>query len=148
MSVREFTRGLLLVAMLSLIFARTSAAEGEAQSISAQASSCSAGASGPMKIKVKVAGKELPATLVDNPTAREFAALLPTRVSMDDFIIARTGRRFRLRASSKSGTLTLELQPSTCRGQLKSRSSVFNSQVCEARTVWPMTWKGRFLLCL
>ncbi|MGF6549478.1 cyclophilin-like fold protein [Paraburkholderia youngii] len=84
MSVREFTRGLLLVAMLSLIFARTSAAGGEPQSISAQTSSGGAGASGQMKIKVNVAGKELQATLADNPTARDFAALLPIRVSMDD----------------------------------------------------------------
>ncbi|MBB5399445.1 cyclophilin-like fold protein [Paraburkholderia youngii] len=84
MSVREFTRGLLLVAMLSLTFARTSAAGGETQSISAQTSSGGAGASGQMKIKVNVAGKELQATLADNPTARDFAALLPIRVSMDD----------------------------------------------------------------
>ena len=84
MSVREFTRGFLLVAMLSLIFARTSAAEGEAQRISEQTPSRSADASGQMKIKVKVAGKELQATLDDNATARDFAALLPIRVSMDD----------------------------------------------------------------
>jgi len=88
MSVRKFTRGLLVIAMLSLIFARTSAAEGVTKNTSAHTSASSAVTpahdAGQMKIKVKVAGKELQATLVDNPTAREFAALLPIRVSMDD----------------------------------------------------------------
>ena len=36
------------------------------------------------KIIVRVSGKELHATLADNPTAREFASLLPIHVTMSD----------------------------------------------------------------
>jgi hypothetical protein len=36
------------------------------------------------KVIIKVAGKELPGTLADNPTAREFASLLPLHIVMDD----------------------------------------------------------------
>jgi len=37
-----------------------------------------------MKIKIKIAGKTLTATLADNPTARDFASLLPVNLSMND----------------------------------------------------------------
>jgi hypothetical protein len=37
-----------------------------------------------MKIKMVISGKTLTATLPDNPTARDFASLLPLKLSMDD----------------------------------------------------------------
>ncbi|AXF06446.1 hypothetical protein CUJ88_49125 (plasmid) [Paraburkholderia hospita] len=81
-------RGLLPVAMLSISFATISAVAGEVNSASSPPPVHSKGAArrsaDTMKITIKVAGKELHATLADNPTAREFAALLPLHVSMED----------------------------------------------------------------
>lgn len=37
-----------------------------------------------MKIKIKIAGKVLTATLVDNETARDFVSLLPLNLSLND----------------------------------------------------------------
>ena len=37
-----------------------------------------------MKINIKVSGKTVTATLMDNPTAKEFASLLPLQISMKD----------------------------------------------------------------
>ncbi|MDM0018513.1 cyclophilin-like fold protein [Variovorax saccharolyticus] len=37
-----------------------------------------------MKIHLKLDGKVIPATLADNPTAREFAAMLPLAITMHD----------------------------------------------------------------
>ena len=37
-----------------------------------------------MKISIKVSGKTVTATLMDNPTARDFASLLPLNMSMKD----------------------------------------------------------------
>lgn len=76
------------VAMLSISFPRISAAASEVNSPSNPPSVYSSGKAfqraDTMKIIIKVAGKELHATLADNPSAREFAALLPVHMSMDD----------------------------------------------------------------
>ena len=37
-----------------------------------------------MKIRIKVDGKTITATLIDNATARDFISLLPLRLTMDD----------------------------------------------------------------
>ena len=37
-----------------------------------------------MKIKITISGKTLTATVADNPTARDFVALLPLKLSMND----------------------------------------------------------------
>lgn len=88
MSALKFFRDLLLVIMLSLFLARTGAAAGEANGASnpspVRSKSNGNQAASAMKITIKVAGKVLRATLVDNPTARAFASLLPVHVSMDD----------------------------------------------------------------
>lgn len=97
---------LFLVIMLSLFFARIGAAAGEANSASNPSSVRSTSnhdqGAGAMKITIKVAGKELHATLVDNPTAREFASLLPVHLSMND-LFGREKAGALPRAISKSG---------------------------------------------
>ena len=37
-----------------------------------------------MKINIQVSGKTVTATLMDNPTAKDFASLLPLQISMKD----------------------------------------------------------------
>lgn len=90
MSDRKMSRGVLVLIMLSLFLAGPSATAGELNGASNTAAATNQSAITPahnvpsMKIRIKVAGKELQATLADNPTAREFAALLPIRVAMRD----------------------------------------------------------------
>jgi hypothetical protein len=88
MFARKTSRDFLLVIMLSLFNARISAAASEANNASnpspARSTNNRDQGAGAVKIIIKVAGKELQATLADNPTAREFASLLPVHVSMDD----------------------------------------------------------------
>jgi hypothetical protein len=74
--------------MSFLILAQVSAAADAADSRSSSSSPRSPinrdQAVGMTKVIIKVAGKELPGTLADNPTAREFASLLPLHIVMDD----------------------------------------------------------------
>lgn len=74
--------------MLSFFFAKSNASASDVTGApnrpSVRADSVSNQNVSVVKITIKVAGNELHATLADNPTAREFAALLPVSVSMED----------------------------------------------------------------
>jgi hypothetical protein len=90
MSDRKMSGAVFILIMLSLFLTRLSAMAGELNGASSTAAATNQSAITPahnvpaMKITIKVAGKKLQATLADNPTAREFAALLPIRVAMRD----------------------------------------------------------------
>lgn len=38
-----------------------------------------------MKIRIGINGKEIVATLIDNPTSRDFVSLLPLKLKLDDY---------------------------------------------------------------
>ncbi len=73
--------GSALTLAMSLIATETGEAETPFSSKPERASSET---SYNMKINIKISGKTLTATLVDNPTARDFVSLLPLKISMND----------------------------------------------------------------
>jgi len=87
---RTMPRGVVASIMLFLLLAGPGATAAELNGTSSTAAATNERAIPPahnvpsMKIKIEIAGKELQATLADNLTAREFAALLPIRVAMRD----------------------------------------------------------------
>jgi hypothetical protein len=75
------TRAVLLIGMAaSLVLGQRSARNAS----SPNPPRASSERSHDMKISIKIGGKTLTATLADNPTARDFASVLPLSVSMDD----------------------------------------------------------------
>lgn len=40
---------------------------------------------GPMKIRITMNGKAITATLIDNPTSRDFVSLLPLKLKLEDY---------------------------------------------------------------
>ena len=79
----SFTRKTLLVGVLILAvsFVATGTSKAETPPNSGRASSET---THNMKINIKIGGKTLTATLADNPSAQDFASLLPLKVSMND----------------------------------------------------------------
>jgi hypothetical protein len=77
------TRTLLLIAVV--MAASLVAGQGRTRNGSSPNSQhVSSPRSDQMKINIKIGGKILTATLADNPTARDFASVLPLNVSMKD----------------------------------------------------------------
>ena len=77
----------LILALVTILFASAWAAEGYAISISVAQRSfpiSSPEVSG-MKIRLTVNGKSTTATLIDNPTTRDFIASLPMTLTLEDY---------------------------------------------------------------
>ena len=81
----SFTRKTLLVSALTLAMSLTAISTSKAGTPSnSKPDRAASETSHNMKINIKIAGRTLTATLADNPTARDFASLLPLKVSMND----------------------------------------------------------------
>lgn len=81
----SFTRKTLLVSALTLAMSLTAISTSKAGTPSnSKPDRASSETIHNMKINIKIGGKTLTATLADNPSARDFASLLPLKVSMND----------------------------------------------------------------
>jgi hypothetical protein len=81
----SFTRKTLLVSALTLAMSLTAISTSKAGTPSnSKPDRASSETTHNMKINIKIGGKTLTATLADNPSARDFASLLPLKVSMND----------------------------------------------------------------
>jgi hypothetical protein len=80
--------GRLTLALTMVCFVSACSAEDHAATSTSVAQRSSA-ASGPeantMKIRLTINGKSMTATLIDNPTARDFIALLPMTLKLEDY---------------------------------------------------------------